>query len=434
MSKTSTKEITVFVSAYAINPFKGSEDGMGWNFVLQIAQNVKVIAVTRRNNQPHIERFISENLEHSDLYSKIQFKYHDWPKWLIFWKKGPVLSLIYYYFWQISLALTFLKLRKKVDIVHNLNFHNDWTPSFLWLWRKPFVWGPVGHHPLIPKKFLRPFYPMKTFIMDRFLWVLKNIFWLADPFLKITKHSASHILCMHQEAAQKLNLKTNYSIMPSVASEEVEAPVGSDQFIVLSAGRFVGLKGFDITIHAFHNFILQLSDLQRSKAKLVLVGSGPSKSKLIALAKSLNIDSYLEVIEWIPRDELMQLYRKSSVFLFPSHEGAGMVVSEAMSYQLPVLCWDNCGPGRFIHPLSELKVEYNPNSDWKSSFAEKLFRLYSDGSFLKKEQQLARNRFEANFSWNNRANELYKIYLNILDKSSDKIVSNQLDMALIPSK
>lgn len=434
MDKSSTKEITVFVSAYAINPFKGSEDGMGWNFVLQIAQNVNVIAVTRKNNRPHIEKFQAENQEFSDLYSRIDFQYYDWPQWLLFWKKGPVLSLIYYYFWQLSLALSFLKLRKNVDIVHNLNFHNDWTPSFLWIWRKPFVWGPVGHHPLIPKKFLRPFYPIKTYIMDRFLWTLKNVFWIADPFLKITKYSASHILCMHEEAAQKLNLKSKYSIMPSVASEEVEEPIKSELFTVLSAGRFVGLKGFDITIHAFHGFISQLSPEDQLKTKLVLVGSGPEKNNLIQLANSLGIEGNMEIVEWIPREDLMQLYRTASVFLFPSHEGAGMVVSEAMSYCLPVLCWDNCGPGRFVHPNSELKVAYNPESDWKKSFSNKLLKLHSNREFRITEQQLARSRFENNFKWNNRAGELYQVYKNVLNHVASVEMESQSELHLFAGK
>ena len=52
---------TILASAYAINPYKGSEDGMGWNFVLQIAKYNQVIAITRENNRPHIEKYIAEN-------------------------------------------------------------------------------------------------------------------------------------------------------------------------------------------------------------------------------------------------------------------------------------------------------------------------------------------------------------------------------------
>ena len=51
---------TILVTAYATNPFKGSEDGMGWNFVYEIAKHHKIIAITRENNQPHIDKYIKE--------------------------------------------------------------------------------------------------------------------------------------------------------------------------------------------------------------------------------------------------------------------------------------------------------------------------------------------------------------------------------------
>ncbi|MBK6497174.1 MAG: hypothetical protein IPG00_02995 [Saprospiraceae bacterium] len=60
------------------------------------------------------------------------------------------------------------------DIAHNLNFHNDWTPSYLWKLGKPFVWGPVGHHPLIPAQYLSKYF-IKHLLKDRFTWLVKNI-------------------------------------------------------------------------------------------------------------------------------------------------------------------------------------------------------------------------------------------------------------------
>ena len=86
---------TILLTAYAINPYKGSEDGMGWNFVLQAARHQRVIAVTRRNNRPHIERYLSEHT--IAQVNNITFLYFDLPAWTCFWKKGPTLSLIYFY-------------------------------------------------------------------------------------------------------------------------------------------------------------------------------------------------------------------------------------------------------------------------------------------------------------------------------------------------
>ena len=41
----------ILITAYAVNPYKGSEDGTGWNMIQEIAKYNNVIAITRKNNR-----------------------------------------------------------------------------------------------------------------------------------------------------------------------------------------------------------------------------------------------------------------------------------------------------------------------------------------------------------------------------------------------
>ena len=142
----------ILITAYAVNPYKGSEDGTGWNMIQEIAKYNNVIAITRKNNRSAIEQYLEEqNLPHAQ---NLNFEYFDLPYWMRFWKKGGRGALLYFYLWQFGMVFFVLKKKIKCDLVHNLNFHNDWTPSFLWMIGKPFFWGPIGHHPVIPKKYL----------------------------------------------------------------------------------------------------------------------------------------------------------------------------------------------------------------------------------------------------------------------------------------
>jgi len=79
---------TILATCYAVNPFKGSEDGMGWNFVYQIARFNKVIAITRENNREAIEKFMVQNPD--NVYNNITYLYFDLPYWMRFWKKEVV--------------------------------------------------------------------------------------------------------------------------------------------------------------------------------------------------------------------------------------------------------------------------------------------------------------------------------------------------------
>ena len=106
----------ILVTAYAVNPYKGSEDGMGWHFIQQIARHQQVIAITRENNQPHIERYMQAHP--SPLHARITWLYFDLPYWLRFWKKGSRGAMLYYQMWQRAVVGFIKKQPIQYDIVH----------------------------------------------------------------------------------------------------------------------------------------------------------------------------------------------------------------------------------------------------------------------------------------------------------------------------
>lgn len=407
---------TILVTAYAVNPYKGSEDGMGWNMIVQIAKFQKVIAITRENNRDWIEKYLKEN----DIpeAQHIRFEYFDWPYYLRFWKKKGRGALLYFYLWQLGVALWIRGKKWSFDIVHNLNFHNDWTPSFLWILRKPFVWGPIGHHPLIPFEFLKK-YGWKTVLSNRLKWLAKQLFWRLDPFLFITKTKARVIFTMNSSVSEKLRFDSQKMIpLPSVGSEKtVDFHFNKNKsFTVLSVGRLVSLKGFDVTINSFATFYNKLSAEDQPFAQLIIVGSGPLENQLRALAKSENIEQAITFIPWLEREHLDKIYQRSKVFLFPSHEGAGMVVAEALSYGLPVLCFENCGPGELIDEDCGFIIPYQKYKMAIAEFSECLMRLFYDRVLLEDLSRQAYEKHAKAFNWDIKGPVFKAIYDKILDE------------------
>lgn len=405
---------TILASAYAINPYKGSEDGMGWNFALQIARFNKLIVITRENNQAAIDKFMAENP--NDIYNNIQFLYFDLPYHLRFWKKGQRGAMLYYVLWQKGIVKFIENQEVKYDIVHNLNFHNDWTPSYLWKLKKPMVWGPIGHHPSLPQDIvtqLSPIEQKKESLKNK----IKNYFWNTSGDLKKTIAKSSHILCMNSTVENVLNLDSKkHSIMPSVASEDLGYKRNtriSKGLKVISVGRFVPLKGFDLSIKAFAKFFLNLPENEKNHTELILVGDGPEKENYLQLCQQLEISEKVTFIPWIDRKELLELYKTADVFLFPSHEGAGMVVSEAMSFGLPVVCLDNCGPGEFIGSEAGIKVKFTTYQETVKSLAKSLDFLNNNWLVYNQLSSNARRRFEEKFKWEVRGNELRNIYAQL---------------------
>lgn len=407
---------TILITAYAINPYKGSEDGTAWNMTTQLAKHCKVIAITRENNQEYIDKWLNEN----DLEGKenLQFAYFDLPYWMRFWKKGGRGALLYFYMWQVGIV-HFIKKeiieKEKIDfdIVHNLNFHSDWTPTFLWQLKKPLVWGPVGHHHKIPKAYLTTFYGQKPFIMDRVRWFTKLFFWKIDPFLKIAKYKAKAVLPINTSVVKMMNLsKDKTHIIPAVGSEPVNQDFQKNEntFNILSIGRFVPLKGFDITIKAFTKFYKQLSATEQATTKLRLVGKGDYEKALRQMIAAYQMQDAIEIISWVERAELKTIYEQAHLFFFPSHEGAGMVVPEAFSYRVPVLCFDNYGPGEFITPESGISFPYSTYENSINQFATALMDLFKNREQLKALENGALERYETYFDWEMKGRLIADIY------------------------
>lgn len=100
---------------------------------------------------------------------------------------------------------------------------------------------------------------------------------------------------------------------------------------VLSIGRLVPYKGFDVLIRA-------MKDLD---TKLVLIGDGPERSRLLRLAQSHGVEQKVVLLGHV--DDMRPYLAAASIFVLPSitrAEAFGMVQLEAMASGLPVINTD----------------------------------------------------------------------------------------------
>ncbi|RZK61532.1 MAG: glycosyltransferase, partial [Hymenobacter sp.] len=213
---------------------------------------------------------------------------------------------------------------------------------------------------------------------------------------------------------------SRYEIVPSVAvdlpaaSEPAAKPAAKTDFTVMIAARMVPLKGFDMVILAFAKFYHALPAAAQANARLLLIGSGPEEARLQQLLKDNKLTTCAVHRPWLDRHELLDLYREASVFFFPSHEGAGMVVAEAMSYGVPVLCYENEGPGELTPAASSLKVPYKSFNQNIKDFAERLRWLHDSPRLLAAEAALSRRHVAQHHTWERRGQQLQRIYQEAL--------------------
>lgn len=103
-------------------------------------------------------------------------------------------------------------------------------------------------------------------------------------------------------------------------------------------GRLTNQKGLDLLLSALN----RVSSTGRN-FHLDIVGDGPKKSSLIGMSKELGLDSKINFINTVHREEVRQLLTIADVFVLPSrYEGMSNSALEAMEAGLPLLL-TRCG-------------------------------------------------------------------------------------------
>jgi glycosyltransferase involved in cell wall biosynthesis len=100
--------------------------------------------------------------------------------------------------------------------------------------------------------------------------------------------------------------------------------------LVVGVGRLVYYKGFEFLIQA----------MQQVKGHLLIVGEGPLREKLGALATQIGVADRVTFLGKIDHQSLVACYHAASVFALPSvarSEAYGLVQVEAMAAGLPVV-------------------------------------------------------------------------------------------------
>lgn len=131
----------------------------------------------------------------------------------------------------------------------------------------------------------------------------------------------------------------NFSRVPPVE----EAPgVRKEPLRLLSYGRYVRKKGFDLLLHAFRALLDSGMD-----ARLTIGGQGPELEALTQLSCELNLQGRVELGVWV--DDVQRALDEADVFVLPSmSEPFGIVMLESMARGLPIVTTRTQGPSQVL--------------------------------------------------------------------------------------
>lgn len=405
------KRLKILVSCYACSPFRGSEPGMGWSFILGISKYHEVHVITEKEKwETEISNYFKKN---PVLNKNIKF-------YFIRKKRNRKLRKIwppsYYWFykgWQKEAYKLAVQLHRKefFDLTHQLNMVGFREPGYLWNMDVPFVWGPIGGMEISSWKFL-PSIGVKGMIH----FAARNMINEFQKRFAIRPKKAANrsnsILIAATSDNQKEILK--YWKIES----EVICEVGQIENLKIKpkARKSGPLKIIWSGIHEPRkNLILLLKSLKKVNIEweLHILGVGPETKKWQNASVNLEISEKCIWYGWVPRETVFDILRKGHIFCLTSiHDLTSTVLLEALSFGLPVICLDHCGFSDVVDDSCGIKIPILNPKEAISGFVEAIEKMSREEGFRLELAHGAIKRAKY-FSWSGKIDKLNDYYCEI---------------------
>ena len=414
---------SVLINAYAIAPNWGSEQGMGWNWMIQIAQFCKVYVITEGEWRSEIEAAL-ENLPQRDnirmYYNPVSPKVRE-----MCWNQGDWRFYYHYKKWQkktAEIAESIIEKEGNIDILHQLNMIGFREPGYLWKVsqkkRVPFVWGPIGGLKQFPMTYARS----GGWKMCMFLG-LKNILNIIQINFsrRVVRalHQASLLIASIPDAQRSIKRwhRLDSIVIPETgcftSAEEESGDNTSDRFHsfflnVIWVGKFDFRKRLDIALES-----IAMTNNPNIRLKIFGTGSDLQVSFYKSMVENLGIQERVEFMGSCPKNDVMHVMKESDLFFFTSvNEDTSSVVMEAISNKLPILCFDTCGMSEVVDDMIGRKLKLSTPKQSIKEFSEWLLYFYKNRDEL---EQCSANcdKRRNDLSWENKAKMMVKLYEKI---------------------
>ncbi|MGB8646065.1 MAG: glycosyltransferase family 4 protein [Anaerolineae bacterium] len=197
-----------------------------------------------------------------------------------------------------------------------------------------------------------------------------------------------------------------FGVDPTLYASDPARAQSNKRFVVGFAGRLVPEKGAHLLIEA-------LAPIQ-ADWELMLVGSGPERARLEALAHQHGIAGRVTFMPWRASTEMPDFYRGLDVLVAPSisrpnwTEQFGRVLIEAMACAVPVI---GSNTGEIPHVIGDAGI-LTPEGD-SAALTASLRALLADPERRTELGARGRNRVLDKFTQSRIADETYAVYREV---------------------
>lgn len=216
-------------------------------------------------------------------------------------KKESKLRSKLLYKYRLHKTLQALNKKNKIDVIHHIWFNDDVysTQKFS-----------LKHH----IKHIVTFAGQDALKENK---ALKNIYNYHGKLVCVSKF-------------QQLKLEETTSVKTNIIHwgiENIKPDESSKSIDIISCGWINDIKNHSLLIDIIYE-CCKIKEIQ----KVVICGDGPELKHLIKKIQLLKLEHVIEIKGSIPRDEVIELMKKSKILVHTSHfEGFGLVLAEGLA-------------------------------------------------------------------------------------------------------
>ena len=407
----------VLVLAYACSPYRGSEPGVGWHRVAEAAKHFDTWVLCKQQSyEEDIRRYFAA---HPDAPGARFCFLPNSPLELLL-KRMPGLWYLAYNLWHRRAYRCAVWLQREVGfhLVHQVTLASFREPGYLWKLGIPFIWGPVGGTQNYPPRFLAAA-GLKGAIREGWRGALNSLQVRCSRRIRRAARAASALLAANTTVLRdfRRHLGKEACLMSTSGTEAITERPRS-----LSARQgplrllWCGVLDHHKALHLLIGALQGIADPTRYELRIV--GAGPLERRWRRLARRAGVDGRCTWLGWIPHQDVQRQYEWADALVLTSLRDSGpMVVVEALSHGVPVICLDHQGPGDMVTSDCGIKIPVTTPAQVVAGLREAIASLERDRAQLDELSANARRRAR-DFEWSAQGRQIADICLKVLRTAS----------------
>lgn len=373
------------IAAYACSPYLGSEPGVGWGYIYELAKQHQLwVLVEEEKFRSHIEEYL--HLNPKSHMKSVNFIYITKTRLRFLRKIWPPSYYYFYNRWHLDAFKIAKALHREIgfDISYQLTMVGFREAGYLSRLDLPLhLWGPIGGFGYYSMASIRALgasefmycivYNLLNYIQSAFFSRSKSV--AQDPKVRLIAATSEQSQFIYRYWQQDSWVIPEVGLPPKVAHELLgiglrERPTHS-RLQIAWCGGLIPRKDIFLAI--------EVVSLLKIPFMLNVIGSGPLLNRAKKFARDRGLSDSIVFHGQLSRDKALALMGLNKVMLITSmRDLTSTVTVEALACGIPVVCPDHSGFQDIIDHTNGFRIRSDSRQSFAVHASSVLHELYLD--------------------------------------------------------